>query len=82
MDFVNIGVGEDITIRELVEMVQEVVGFSGEVAWDTTRPDGTPRKLVDADRIHGPGWQAKIPLGKGIRSTYAWFLENREEFRR
>ncbi len=80
-DFVNIGVGEDVTIRELVELVQRVVGFEGEVLWDTTKPDGTPRKLVDVARIHALGWQARVPLEEGVRATYQWFLEHQDDFR-
>ena len=80
-DFVNIGVGEDITIRELVEMVQRAVGFEGEVLWDTTKPDGTPRKLVDVGRLHALGWRAKVPLEEGVRSTYRWFLEHQGDYR-
>ena len=73
---VNIGVGEDLTIAELAELVGKVVGYQGEIAYDTSRPDGTPRKLVDVAKINGLGWQASIPLEEGIRSTYAWFQEN------
>ena len=80
-DFVNIGVGEDITIRELVELVQGAVGYEGEVVWDTSKPDGTPRKLVDVSRLHALGWRARIPLEEGIRSTYQWFLEHQGDFR-
>ncbi|MGD8275128.1 MAG: GDP-L-fucose synthase [Thiohalocapsa sp.] len=80
-DFVNIGVGEDISIRELVELVRRVVGFDGEVVWDTSKPDGTPRKLVDVGRINGLGWRAKMPLEDGVRATYEWFLAQQGDFR-
>ncbi|GGH16226.1 GDP-L-fucose synthase family protein [Silvibacterium dinghuense] len=67
---INIGTGEDLTIRELAELVCKVVGFAGELIFDTTRPDGTPRKLMDVSRIHALGWQAKTPLEDGIRRVY------------
>lgn len=70
---VNVGVGEDITIRELAELVADVVGFKGRIVNDTSKPDGTPRKLLDVSRLHALGWQAKIPLRKGIADTYAWY---------
>jgi GDP-L-fucose synthase len=73
---VNIGMGEDLTIAELAGLVKKVVGYRGEIAYDTGRPDGTPRKLVDVSRIHGMGWRAVIPLEEGVRSTYEWFLEH------
>ena len=68
-----IGCGEDVTIRELSELVAAVVGFEGEVLWDTTKPDGTPRKLLDVSRLKALGWAPKIGLGAGIESTYEWF---------
>ena len=70
---VNVGTGEDITIRELAEMIGSIVGFEGRLAFDTSKPDGTPRKLLDVSRIRALGWTARIPLGEGIRSTYEWF---------
>ena len=78
---VNVGVGEDVTIRELVELIREVVGYSGKIVFDPSQPDGTPRKLLDVSRLHALGWQARIPLGEGITQTYAWFLTHREELR-
>jgi GDP-L-fucose synthase len=74
---INIGVGEDISIKELAELVREVVGYAGEIVHDTTKPDGTPRKLLDVSKLHGLGWRAKVPLGEGIERTYAWFLGSR-----
>lgn len=71
---INIGCGEDVTIRELSGSVAAVVGFEGEVLWDTTKPDGTPRKLLDVSRLKALGWAPKIGLGAGIESTYEWFL--------
>ena len=75
-EIINVGCGEDISIRELVELICDVVGFDGELAWDTTKPDGTPRKLLDVTRLHELGWQATIPLRDGIAQTYDWFLKN------
>ncbi len=78
---VNVGTGEDLTIRELTEMVRRVVGADVEIVQDTTKPDGTPRKLLDVSRLQGLGWKAEIPLEAGIRSTYGWFLGHRDQFR-
>jgi GDP-L-fucose synthase len=78
---INIGCGEDLTIRELVQLVKDVVGYQGEVEWDNSKPDGTPQKLLDSSRLHALGWKTKTPLTEGIRSTYAWFLDNLEHLR-
>ncbi len=78
---VNLGWGEDVTIRELVELVRSVVGFEGEVEWDATKPDGTPRKLLDTTRLTDLGWRPKITLRSGIESTYRWFKEHHAEAR-
>ena len=78
-EIINIGCGEDITIRELAELICNVVGFHGELVWDNTKPDGTPQKLLDVTRISAFGWQPKIPLRKGIAQTYEWFLANRAQ---
>src|SRR5213596_2340960 len=78
-EIINIGYGEDVTIRELAELVCEVVGFDGELVWDKTKPDGTPRKLLDVTRIRALGWQPTIPLRKGIEQTHEWFLANRAQ---
>jgi GDP-L-fucose synthase len=75
-EIVNIGCGEDISIRELAELICDVVGFKGDLAWDTAKPDGTPRKLLDVSKIHGLGWRHRIGLRDGIARTYQWFLEN------
>lgn len=69
----NVGTGVDVTIRELAETLAEVVGFTGELRFDTTKPDGTPRKLLDVDRLAGLGWRASTSLREGIESTYAWY---------
>ncbi|SFK20887.1 GDP-L-fucose synthase [Cellulomonas sp. KH9] len=78
---INVGVGEDLTIRELAETVADVVGFRGSIVWDTSKPDGTPRKLLSVDRLTGLGWKASIPLREGIEQTYRWFLEHEGEVR-
>jgi len=70
---INIGCGEDLTIRELAELVGNVVGFKGELVFDTSCPDGTPRKLLDVSKLRGLGWQPKISLKEGIRQTYEWY---------
>jgi GDP-L-fucose synthase len=75
---INVGVGEDLTIRELAELVASVVGFNGRLAFDTTKPDGTPRKLMDVSRITALGWKPEITLRDGLASTYAWFLSQQE----
>jgi GDP-L-fucose synthase len=76
-EIINIGCGEDITIRELAELICDVVGFDGELVWDATKPDGTPRKLLDITKIRALSWQPTIPLRQGIAQTYEWFLANR-----
>lgn len=71
---INVGTGEDLSIRALAEMVRDVVGFEGEILWDASKPDGTPRKLLDVSRIKSLGWEPKIQLCDGIAATYAWYL--------
>jgi GDP-L-fucose synthase len=73
-EMVNVGVGEDVSIRELAMLVKKVVGYQGEIVFDTSKPDGTPRKLMDVERLHALGWQARIPLEEGIRATYEWYV--------
>ncbi|SEJ67736.1 GDP-L-fucose synthase [Sphingomonas sp. OV641] len=75
---VNVGFGDDVTIAELVQMVAEAVGFGGEIVRDTSKPDGTPRKLMDSRMLMNMGWQPRISLREGIAATYRWFLENSE----
>jgi GDP-L-fucose synthase len=75
-DIVNIGVGEDISIARLAEIIGEVVGYHGEIIYDASKPDGAPRKLVDVSRINGLGWHARIGLEEGVRRTYEWYLEH------
>ena len=74
-EIVNIGVGEDLTIRELAELICDILDYRGRLVFDSTKLDGTPRKLLDVSRIHSLGWRARIPLREGIRQTYAWYLE-------
>ncbi len=75
-EMLNIGSGHEVSIRELAEIMCEVVGFEGELEFDRTRPDGTPRKLLDSARVHALGWRAQTPLREGLRLTYQWFLEH------
>ena len=75
-DIINVGVGEDISIAELATLVAEVVGFSGEIVYDTSKPDGTPRKLLDVSRLHAQNWRASIDLRDGVADTYRWFLNH------
>jgi GDP-L-fucose synthase len=80
-DLINVGCGVDLTIRELAELVQRVVGHHGEVRWDASKPDGTPRKLLDVSRLQALGWRAGITLADGIAATYRWFIEQGEQGR-
>ena len=75
-DIINVGSGEDISIRELAELICDAVGFDGELAWDTTKPDGTPRKLLDVTKLRALGWKPAITLRNGIAQTYDWFRAN------
>jgi len=79
---INVGVGEDISIKDLAAMIQRIVDFQGDISWDKTKPDGTPRKLLDVSRIASLGWRPEINLEEGIRSTYDWYLENNPRFGR
>ena len=75
----NIGTGKDITIKELAELIKEIVGYEGEIKFDTTKPDGTPRKLLDVSRLHATGWKHKIELREGIKQTYEWYKTRKEK---
>lgn len=77
-DIINVGTGEDVTIKELAEKIKNVVGYEGEIIWDTTKPDGTPRKLLDVGKLHTLGWKHSTSLDEGISSTYVWFKKNYE----
>jgi nucleoside-diphosphate-sugar epimerase len=76
LSHINVGTGEDISIAELAELLAEVTGFSGRISYDRSRPDGTPRKLLDVSRLSALGWLSSIGLEDGIRQTYAWFLDH------
>ena len=73
---INVGTGEDVTIKELAETIAEVVGYEGEIVWDTSKPNGTPRKVMNVDRMKALGWEPKVQLKDGIESAYKWYLEN------
>ena len=81
LSHINVGFGIDCTIRELVETVAKVVGYKGEIEFDSSKPDGTPRKLLDVSRLKKLGWQHTISLEHGLAMTYQWFLENQDGFR-
>ncbi|CAN6687937.1 unnamed protein product [Malus baccata var. baccata] len=76
LEHVNVGSGKEVTIKELAELVKEVVGFEGRLVWDSTKPDGTPRKLMDSSKLAGLGWTPRISLKDGLVDTYSWYLEN------
>lgn len=80
-DQVNVGTGSDVTIREIAETIAKVVGFEGETVWDTSKPDGTPQKLLDVSKLAEAGWTAQIGLEDGLRSTIDWFHENADSIR-
>ena len=80
-EIVNVGTGEDITIAELADTVKQVTGFEGEIVFDTSKPDGTPRKLLDVSKLHELGWKHKIELRQGLANAYQWFEANQQDFR-
>lgn len=80
-DLINAGTGKDLTIKELAKTVQKVTGHKGSISWDVTKPDGTPRKLMDVSRINELGWKAEIGLEEGIENTYQWFLDHLDEIK-
>eukprot|EP00850_Spirogloea_muscicola_P016972 SM000141S00916 [mRNA] locus=s141:273076:275999:- [translate_table: standard] len=77
----NVGSGKEVTIKELAELVKEVVGFQGELVWDPTKPDGTPRKLMDSSKLAALGWEAKVALRDGLTETYKWYTENYDDLK-
>lgn len=81
LSHVNVGTGEDVTIRELAETIRNVVGFAGDIVWDSSKPDGTPRKLMDNSKLRSLGWQPSVDLEAGLKSTYQWFLQHQTEFK-
>ncbi|NMF86417.1 GDP-L-fucose synthase [Nodosilinea sp. P-1105] len=81
VEFVNVGTGQEVSIKELALTIKAVVGYEGELVFDTTKPDGTPRKLLDVSRLTAAGWQAKTSLKQGIEQTYSWFVQNYDTIR-
>jgi GDP-L-fucose synthase len=77
----NVGTGEDLTIKHLAETIQKITGHQGEIIWDASKPDGTPRKLMDISKMHALGWKHQVNLEEGIQKTYTWFLENVNVFK-
>jgi len=80
-EFVNVGVGEDVSIKQLAEKVKYVIGYEGVLKFDASKPDGTPRKLLDTNKLNALGWNPEISLYKGIESTYCWFLDNIDQYK-
>jgi len=80
-DLYNVGTGKDITIKHLAELIQNIVGHHGDIEWDTSKPDGTPRKLMDVSRMKDEGWEYSIELEDGVRKTYEWFLDNKDDIK-
>ena len=78
---INVGTGKDVTIKELAELMAKTVGFKGQLVFDTTKPDGTPRKVLNVDRLAGLGWQYTVDLEQGLARTYQWFLKNQSSLR-
>jgi GDP-L-fucose synthase len=81
-DIVNVGTGQEVTIAELAALIKTTTGYAGEITYDASKPDGTPRKLLDASKLTKLGWTARIPLAEGLAETYRWFLENEEKIRK
>jgi GDP-L-fucose synthase len=77
----NVGTGEDLTIKELAETIQKITGHQGKIVWDSNKPDGTPRKLMDISKMHALGWKHRVKLEEGIQKTYNWFLEHVSEIK-
>jgi len=82
LSHINIGTGVDCTIKELTETIAKVVGYTGDIVWDSSKPDGTPRKLMDVNRLKSLGWQYSIDLEQGLKQTYNWFLDSQESIRK
>jgi GDP-L-fucose synthase len=81
LSHLNVGTGEDVTVRELAETIQDVVGYPGQISWDSTKPDGTPRKLMDISKLKSLGWRPRIDLKAGLARTYQWFVEHQGQFK-
>ena len=82
LSHINVGTGVDCTIRELAETIAEVVGFKGDIIFDASKPDGTPRKLMDVERLANMGWKWSTSLRDGLELTYSWFLKHQDTFRK
>ena len=81
LSHINVGTGVDCSIKELVETIAQVVGYQGQIVWDTSKPDGTPRKLLDVNRLAALGWKYKYSLEEGLGDAYGWFLNHQDTFR-
>jgi GDP-L-fucose synthase len=79
LSHINVGTGQDVTIKELAETINDVVGYQGEIVWDSSMPDGTPRKLMDVSRLRALGWEAKTSLREGLETTYRWFVQQEDK---
>lgn len=79
LSHINVGTGQDVTIKELAETISDVVGYQGEIVWDSSMPDGTPRKLMDVSRLRALGWEAKTSLREGLETTYRWFVQQEDK---
>ena len=73
---INVGTGKELTIRELADLIVRVMGFDGEVVWDSSKPDGTPRKLIDVSKLHSLGWTHKVEIEEGVEKLYAWYRQS------
>ncbi|XP_073278675.1 probable GDP-L-fucose synthase 1 [Primulina huaijiensis] len=76
LEHVNVGSGKEVSIKELAGLIKEVVGYQGKIVWDSSKPDGTPRKLMDSSKLASLGWEPKISLKEGLEDTYRWYLKN------
>jgi GDP-L-fucose synthase len=81
LSHINVGTGVDVTIKELAETIQKVIGFNGDIVWDSSKPDGTPRKLMDSAKLRALGWQPAIQLEQGLKTTYDWFIQHETSFK-
>jgi GDP-L-fucose synthase len=81
-EIINIGTGEDLSIKELAELIRTVIGFDGSITWDSSKPDGTPRKLLDVSKLHKLGWKHKYSLSEGLQHTIDWFIKNHDTITR
>jgi GDP-L-fucose synthase len=79
LSHINVGTGKDVTIREMAETMKQVVGFRGRLSFDTTKPDGAPRKLIDVSRLSNMGWKYRVNLKEGLATTYKWYLEKNNQ---